>query len=331
MKIILDAFGGDNAPLCNIEGALMAKKEYGCDILLVGNETLIKKCAQENNLDLSGFEIYHAEDIFYMHDDPSSVVKSKSGTSLGVSFKLLSEGKGDAMVSAGSTGAVIVGGTFIVKRIKGIKRPALSPVMPTKGAPCLLIDSGANLDVRPEILVDFALMGSTYMKKVFDTKSPRVGLLNVGTEDTKGGDMLIETYHKLKETDMNFVGNIEAREVPQGACDVLVTDGFSGNIVLKLTEGVASFFMGTLKTMFSKNILTKIAAAILMPDLKKLKKKMDHNEVGGAPLLGLTKPVIKAHGSSKSVSIKNAINQAIKFSETGVIDEITKVKEKENK
>ena len=324
MKIILDAFGGDNAPLCNIEGAVMARDEYGCDIILVGDTERIERCAQENNISIDGIEIVQADGIFGIHDDPNTILKAGADTSLSVALKLAAEGKGDAVVSAGSTGALIFGATFIIKRIKGIKRPALAPVMPTSDGPCLLIDCGANLDVRPEILMDFARMGSVYMKNVMNVENPRVGLLNVGAEDTKGGEMLVETYQLMKNSpDINFVGNTEPRDVLFSACDVLVTDGFSGNIVLKLTEGAAMYFMGMIKNVFMSNIMTKIAGLLVKPKIKTLKKKMDHNEIGGAPLLGLSKPVIKAHGSSNNVAIKNAIRQAIAFTKTGVIDEIS--------
>ncbi|OJU16330.1 MAG: phosphate--acyl-ACP acyltransferase [Clostridiales bacterium 43-6] len=320
MKIIVDAFGGDNAPKAMIEGCMMAVKEYGASILLCGDEEKIKACAKEHNFSLHNIEIVHSPGVMDVHTDPTEILKSD--TSMAEGLRRLAKGEGDAFVSAGSTGALLVGGTLIVKRIKGIKRPALSPVMPTADKPYLLIDCGANLDVRPEMLVQFGIMGSVYMNKVLGCETPRVGLLNVGAEDTKGGEMLVETYGLLKNSPVNFVGNIEAREVPEGACDVLVTDGFSGNIVLKLTEGVAGSFMGMIKKIFKRNWITKFAAMLIMPGLKALKKQMDYTEYGGAPLLGTARPVIKAHGSSNAKAFKNAIRQAIQFSETGVIEEI---------
>lgn len=325
MKIVIDAFGGDNAPLCNIKGAYIASKEYGADIILCGNEKLIKKCASDNNIPLDNIEIINADDIFDIHDDPNLLLKSKSNTSLAVAFKAVKEGNADAVVSAGSSGAVLMGGTFIVKRIRGVKRPAFSVVMPsTDENPYLLLDSGANIDCRADILQQFGLIGSIYMKKVFEVENPRVGLLNIGAEETKGGEVLVEAYKKLENSDLNFIGNVEPRDIPSGACDVLVCDGFSGNIVLKLTEGVAFSFMKMFKNVLYKNLKTKIAALMIKDGLMGIKKKLDYKEFGGAPLIGVKKPVIKAHGSSDEKAIKSAIKQAILFAESGVIEDIEK-------
>lgn len=313
MKIIVDAFGGDNAPLSNVQGAADAVRELGAEVILVGDEEKLQKCAKDNGIVLDGIEIVHAPDVMDIHDDPNTILKSNKNTSLAVAFTLLKEGKGDAVVSAGSTGAILFGATFIVKRMKGIKRPALATVMPTTGKPTLLLDCGANLNCRPEVLYQFGVLGSVYMENVMGIKNPSVGLLNNGSEDTKGGDVLVETYSLLKNSKLNFIGNIEARDVPTGACDVLVADGFAGNIVLKLTEGVASSFMGMIKDTFMKNIITKLCAVVLKPGLRELKKKTDYSEIGGAPLLGISKPVIKAHGSSNAKAIKNAIRQAMSF------------------
>lgn len=322
MKIIIDAFGGDNAPLSNIEGAVMAKKEYDVEILLCGNEEKIKKCAEENNISLQNIEIIHADDIFDVHDDPNLLLKSKSNTSMAVAFKAVKEGKADAVISAGSSGAVLMGGTFIVKRIKGIKRPAFASVLPTSDKPYMLIDMGANIECRPEILVQFATIGNAYMKNVMGIKNPRVGLVNIGAEDTKGGDLLVETYKRLKETNLNFIGNVEPRDLPAGACDVAVCDGFTGNVVLKLTEGVATTMMKMVKGILSKNLKSKLAAAMIMGGLKDLKKKFDYSEQGGAPLMGVQAPVIKAHGNSDAKAIKSAVRQAIEYTKTGVIADI---------
>ena len=327
MKIILDAFGGDNAPLCVIEGARNAIDEFGVEILLCGDEAKIKKCAEDNNISLDGMEIKQADGIMDMHDEPNTILKSKSNTSLAVALKALADGEGDALVSAGSTGAVLFGATFIEKRIKGIKRPAIGTVMPGTEKPYLLIDAGANLNCRPEMLMQFAVLGSVYMNKVFGIEKPQVGLLNNGAEDSKGGEVLVETYQMLKNSTLNFIGNVEARDVPKGACDVLVADGFAGNIVLKLTEGVASEFLGLFKGILLKNIFTKIAAMIIKPGLRQMKKMMDYSEYGGAPIIGIKKPVFKAHGSSNAKAIKNAIRQAKTFVEGDVITEIERVME----
>ena len=262
-----------------------------------------------------------------MHDEPNTILKSKSNTSLAVALKALADGEGDALVSAGSTGAVLFGATFIEKRIKGIKRPAIGTVMPGTEKPYLLIDAGANLNCRPEMLMQFAVLGSVYMNKVFGIEKPQVGLLNNGAEDSKGGEVLVETYQMLKNSTLNFIGNVEARDVPKGACDVLVADGFAGNIVLKLTEGVASEFLGLFKGILLKNIFTKIAAMIIKPGLRQMKKMMDYSEYGGAPIIGIKKPVFKAHGSSNAKAIKNAIRQAKTFVEGDVIAEIERVLE----
>ncbi|MBQ2676038.1 MAG: phosphate acyltransferase PlsX [Clostridia bacterium] len=330
MKIIVDAFGGDNAPLAVLQGCEMAVKEYeGMEIVLCGHEEKIKECAKENNVCIEGMEIIHADEVMDMHDEPNEILKSKSNTSLAVAFKALAEGKGDAIVSAGSTGAVLVGATFIAKRIKGIKRGALGAVMPTLGDPCLLVDCGANLNTRPDMLYQFGLLGSIYMNKVMGVENPKVGLLNNGVEDTKGGEVLVETYQLLKNSDLNFIGNVEARDVPKGVCDVLVADGFAGNVVLKLTEGVSMSFVKMFKDILMKNFITKLCALILKPGIANLKKMMDADEHGGAPFLGISKPVIKAHGSSNAKAFKNALRQANSFAKTGVIDEIKSALSKE--
>ncbi|MGN0556448.1 MAG: phosphate acyltransferase PlsX [Acutalibacteraceae bacterium] len=322
MKIILDAFGGDNAPLCILQGSRMAIDEYGAEILLCGDTEKIKACAAENGISLDGMEIKHAPRVMDMHDDPNTILQSNSDTSLAVALGALANGEGDAVVSAGSTGAVLFGATFIEKRIKGIKRPAIGTVMPGTERPYMLIDAGANLNCRPEMLMQFAILGSAYMKKVMGIERPTVGLLNNGAEDTKGGEVLVGTYQLLKKSNLNFIGNVEARDVPRGACDVLVADGFAGNVVLKLTEGIGAEFMGLFKDILMKNALTKLAALMIKPGLRDLKRLLDYSEYGGAPIVGVRKPVFKAHGSSNAKAIRSAIRQAMTFVENGVIDEI---------
>ena len=322
-KIIVDAFVGDNAPLSVIQGCADAIKEYGVEITLCGNEEIIKNVAKENNISLEGMSIIHTEEVFDMHTDPSEIIKSGKNTSMAVGLSALANGEGDGFVSAGSTGALLVGATFIVKRIKGIKRPAIATTVPAPDGLFLLLDSGANVECRPEMLYSFAVMGSTYMQKVVGIENPRIGLLNVGVEDTKGDTLRLETYQLLRNSEMNFVGNIEAREVPNGACDVLVCDGFSGNVVLKLFEGLAKSFFKLLKRTFLSGLKNKIGAALLKKDVYAIKKSLDASEQGGAPLLGVTKPVIKAHGSSDAKAIKNAIRQAFTFADSGAIDIMT--------
>lgn len=323
MKIIVDAFGGDNAPLSVLEGASLAVKEYGVEILLAGDETKIKACANENNISLEGMEILQADDIMDMHDDPTEIIKSKKNTSMAVGLKALAEDQGDAFVSAGSTGALVVGGTLIVKRIKGVKRVALASFIPGKNNNYLMLDIGANADCRPEMLYQFGIMGAAYMENVDGRKNPTVGLLNIGTEDTKGNELCKEAYSLLKNAPINFVGNVESREIPKGDVDVVVTDGFTGNVALKLIEGVSLTMFSMIKNVLYKNIKTKIAALMIKKGLYEIKAKSDYTEVGGAPLLGTRKPVFKAHGSSNGKAIKNAIGKAALFAEGKVIEKIT--------
>lgn len=322
MRIIVDAFGGDNAPLEILKGCELAVKEQNIEIILSGNEEEIKKCAQENNVSLDNMSIINAESVITMEDHPDVVIKSKKDSSMAVGLKAVSQGEGDAFVSAGSTGALVVGATFIVKRIKGAKRAALSPILPTDdGKGVMLIDSGANVECRPEMLLQFGIMGYYYMKSM-GVENPRVALLNVGTEDTKGGELQLEAFKLLSNSEVNFIGNVEARDVLNGVCDVLVCDGFSGNILLKTCEGTVGVLMNNLKTVFKKNIFTMLCYSILKPGLRQFKSKLDYNEHGGAPLMGVTKPVIKAHGSSKATAFKNAIMQAVKFAEGNSIEKI---------
>ena len=323
MKIIVDAFGGDNAPLSVLEGSALAVKEYGVEILLTGDEKKIKDCANANNISLEGIKILHADDIMDMHDDPTEIVKSKKNTSMAVGLKALADGEGDAFVSAGSTGALVVGGSLIVKRIKGIKRVALASFIPGKNNNYLMLDIGANADCRPEMLYQFGIMGSVYMEKVDGRKNPTVGLLNIGTEDTKGSELYKESYALLKEAPVNFVGNVESREIPKGDVDVVVADGFTGNIALKLIEGVSLTMFSMIKNVLYRNIKNKIGALLIKKGLYEIKAKSDYTEIGGAPLLGTRKPVFKAHGSSNGKAIKNAIGKAAAFAQNGVIEKIS--------
>lgn len=323
MNIIVDAFGGDNAPLEIIKGSIDAKNEYGVDIILVGNENIIKKVASDNQLDLSGMSIVHAETVISQNEAGTEVVKTKKDSSMAVGLKLLRDGQGDAFVSAGNSGAVCVGATLIVKRIKGIKRPAFAPIMPTVEGNTMLVDSGANVECKPQMLYQFAVMGSIYMNKVMGVDNPRVGLANVGSEPHKGGELQLKTYELLEQSKLNFIGNIEGRDIPVGGCDVCVADGFTGNMILKTYEGVAEALMSKIKGVFNKNIKTKLAAAMVYSDLKEMKKTIDYNEFGGAPIIGCTKPVFKAHGSANAKTFKNAIRLTKEYVDNNVIEEIT--------
>ena len=261
-----------------------------------------------------------------MEDDPSTVFRRKKDTSMGVGLTMLREGGGDAFVSAGSTGALLTGATLITKRIHGIRRAAMAPVIPTTTGQAVLIDCGANAECTPEYLVQFAYLGDFYARPVLGLKSPRVGLLNIGAEDSKGTDLQKQTLARLREAaaagHMNFIGNIEAKEAIKGGCDVIVTDGFSGNILLKSMEGVGSFAGTALKKMFKKNLLTKLAALAVMPGLNEFKGRLDPNKVGGTAFIGISKPVIKAHGASNAEAIENAVGQAAAFARSGLIEKI---------
>lgn len=320
MKVIVDAFGGDNAPLEVLKGCAIAVSELGVNIILTGSSEKIKKCAADNGISLSGIEIEHTDDVFDIHEEPKEITRSGKNTSMALGLSLLAEGKGDAFVSAGSTGALVMGATFIVKRIKGIKRIAPSPVMPADKGNFILTDAGANTECRPEMLVQFAVMGSAYMEKVMGIMKPKVALLNIGAEDTKGRELEIESYKLLQESGLNFVGNIEARDIPKGEVQVVVTDGFTGNIALKLYEGMGSFFGKKMKWIFSG--IGKIGAVFSLGKIKALRKQMDYKEVGGSALLGVKKPVIKAHGSSDATAFFNAVRQAKKCVESNVTGEI---------
>ena len=310
MKIIVDAFGGDNAPLEVIRGGARAVQELGVTVTLVGDEQKIRACAEKNRLPLDGMEILHAPAVFDIHEEPTSLLKQHADTSMAVGMQALHDGKGDAFVCAGSTGALLVGATFLVKRIAGIKRAAVAPVLPTETTPFLLIDGGANNDCRPEMLVQFAIMGSAYMQNVMHVDKPRVALLNVGAEETKGRELELESYVQLAQAPVNFIGNIEARELPAGAADVVVTDGFTGNVALKLYEGMGKFMAHQMKGNLFAGVAGKLAALLILPKIKALTKKMDYKAVGGAVMLGVQKPVIKAHGSSDGTAFFNAIRQA---------------------
>lgn len=325
MNIIVDAFGGDNAPLEVIKGSIMAKEKFDTEITLVGNEEKIKSCAKENGLDISNLKIKHADTIIEICEQPTEILKSKADCSMAVGMKMLSENEGDAFVSAGSTGALVVGGTFIVKRIKGVKRAALAPILPTSTTPFILLDAGANTDCRPEMLQQWAIMGSAYMEKIIGVKKPNVMLANIGEEESKGRELEVETYKLLKNTPINFGGNIEARDLPTGKADVVVADGYTGNMLLKLYEGMGKFISRELKGMLMNGFNSKLAALLILKKVNAFKKKMDYSEYGGSPLLGTSKPVIKAHGSSDAKAFYNAIRQAYQFTSSGAIDEMTRV------
>lgn len=324
MKIIVDAFGGDNAPLEIIKGCAEAVKEFDdLQIILTGDENIIKKTADENCISLNNIEIEHCTQIITMEDSADSPLKSKKDSSMAVGLRLLNEDKGQAFISAGNSGALCMGATLGIKRIKGIKRPAFAPVIPSEKGFFMLMDGGANIECRPEMMYQFALMGSIYTDKVMKVKSPKIGLANVGTEEHKGSELYQNTYKLLSDSSLNFIGNVEGRDLSGGVCDVVVCDGFTGNIILKTYEGVAVTLMKQIKHMFTDSTKGKLAAALVMKDLKILKTRFNYNSYGGAPILGTSKPVFKAHGNSKAVTIKNAIRLSMDYVKADAIAEIT--------
>lgn len=329
MKIIVDAMGGDNAPQAPVRGALQAVKEYGVEVVLVGRGEEILSVLHEDGLaELpAGVEISHADQVVEMCDNPATAFKEKKDSSLTVGLNLLKDGAGDAFVSAGSTGALLAGATLVTKRIRGIRRAAMAPVIPTGAGGAVLIDCGATAECTPEFLLQFAFMGSYYAERVLSRPEPKVGLLNIGVEPSKGTALQREAYVLLRQAKeegrINFVGNVEAREAVEGAVDVIVSDGYSGNIFLKTIEGAGLFLGREVKKMFLKSPKTKAAALLVKNELKSFKKLMDPGEVGGTALMGISRPVIKAHGSSDAYAFQNAIRQAVEYKRSGIIEDIT--------
>ena len=325
MKIIVDAMGGDHAPDQVLKGCALAVAEYGVEILLCGKQEVIEQSAKENHVDLTGITIVHADQVVEMTDSADSVVKEKKDSSMAVGMRMLKEGKGDAFISAGNTGAVITGATLLVKRMKGVKRAAIGGLIPSIGGKKhLLIDSGANVECSAEYLHQFAIMGSMYMKCLYGMDAPRVGLLNNGTEDTKGTPLQVEANALLKQEDrICYVGNVEGRDGLLGQVDVLVADGFSGNVYLKALEGMGKMFSKSLKGILFKNLRTKIGALLIAKEFTEFKNSFDYTEAGGAPLLGVSGIVIKAHGSSNDVAFKNAIRQATELHKAGIIEQLS--------
>lgn len=328
MRILIDAMGGDHAPEAIVRGAIDAAAEFDVQIVLVGRGEAILKSLSTLGLDTlpKGVEVANADDVVDMCDDPATVIRTRPDSSMVVGLRMLAEGAGDAFISAGSTGALLSAATLIVKRVKGIRRAALCPEIPTKSGSTLLIDCGANAECTPEFLTQFAVLGSIYAQKVQGKTQPRVGLLNIGTEESKGGALQKETFSMLRQADalgvIRFVGNVEARDVFQDTVDVVVADGFSGNVLLKTIEGTASFMSGMLKELFMRSTLTKLAAVICRSGIQAFKSKLDYREVGGTMLLGISKPVVKAHGSSDARAIRSAVRQAMEAVNGGMADEL---------
>ena len=318
MKIIIDAMGGDHAPEAPVLGAIDAAKSFGTQITLVGRGEAILGVMRQHGIENlpEGMEIANADDVVDMHDDPGSVIHKRKNSSMVIGLKMLAEGQGDAFISAGSTGALLTGATLIVKRVKGIRRAAMGPAFPNKaGGKTVICDCGANAECTPEFLLQFGLVGSLFAKKNLGVENPKVGLLNIGTEDSKGTPLQKEAYAKLQKAHeqglLNFAGNVEARDVPLGAVDVVVCDGFSGNVLLKSIEGTA-MYMGSLMKhkIFKRSFLSKIGYLLCKPGVDEVMSLLDYRTIGGTQFLGIKKPVIKAHGSSDALAFRNAVRQA---------------------
>ncbi len=325
LRIAVDAFGGDNAPEAIVKGCVQATAKTSDDIILVGDETKLKELLAGENVPEGRITIRHASEVIETGEPPAEAVRRKKDSSMVVAIQLVKNGEADAVVSAGNTGAYLTGAFRYLGRMKGIKRPALTTPMPSVKDVGVILDAGANVDCRPEFLLQFAHMGAIYAEHVLGIKNPRVALLNIGAEEAKGNSLTKETYGLLKEADLNFIGNIEPRDVPYGMADVIVCDGFTGNVVIKLIEGTASALFTMLKGVFYKSIITKLAAMILKPGLKSIKAKMDYSEYGGVPLLGVDGVVFKAHGSSDAKAICNAVCAASTYLSAGVNDKIKEV------
>ncbi len=322
MRIIVDCMSGDKAPLEMLRGVVEAKHELGGEYLLVGDRVVLEALAATHHLDLEGFDFLHTDEVITMEDEPMAVVKEKKNSSMGMGLRALADGQGDAFVSCGNTGALFAGASLTVRRIKGVHRAAIGAMFPFQ-PPVLMLDAGANVTVQPEFLVQFATMGAAYMQSLYGLQNARVGLLNNGTETHKGTPLQVEAYRLLSECpNIHFVGNVEGNNLPFDVCDVLVTDGFTGNILLKSVEGLGKLVMKRMKGIFYATPLTKLGALTVKKPFMQFKKDFDVSEHGGSPILGLRRPVIKAHGSSDARAFKNAIRQAVRFAESGAIDDM---------
>ncbi|WP_027399256.1 phosphate acyltransferase PlsX [Anaerovorax odorimutans] len=324
MKIVLDGMGGDNAPAEIVKGAVEASKQITDEIILVGNEKKLQAELKKYNYNKANISIVHASDVITNDDAPVKAVRTKQESSLVKGINMIKKGEGDLFISAGNTGAIMAGGLFILGRIQGIDRPAIASTYPILGkGVSLLVDSGANSECKPNNLLEFATMGSIYMEKVLNYKDPTVGLVNMGTEETKGTTVLKAAHEMLlKSESIKFIGNIEARDVPKGICDVIVCDGFIGNVILKLTEGLAWNILKLLKNKFTEGTISKLGALLLSGKLKELKREFDYSEYGGAPILGVKGPLVKMHGSSNANAVKNTIIKGIPYAKNNVVQTI---------
>lgn len=323
MRIIVDIMSGDRAPLemlLGVQRAAMQDFSKGVDYTLVGDENVIRKLADENKIDISKFSLVHTDIVLTMEDEPQCIMRDKKNSSMGLGLQLLAKGEGDAFVSAGNTGALFSGASLIVKRIPGIQRAGIGAILPLS-SPFMLMDSGASVKPNEDYMHGFAIMGSAYMKAIYGVENPRVALVNNGTEEHKGTELQQAAYVKLSESKyINFIGNVEGNKLPLGACDVAVSDGFTGNVLLKTVEGMGKLMSNELKAMFKSGLGGMLAYLLMRKQMKNFKKKFDVKEHGGAPILGITRPVIKAHGSSDAKAFSNAIRQAVGCVNNGVTE-----------
>jgi len=322
MKIVVDAMGSDRHPQPDVEGSVQAAREYGVEIVLVGNRDVVEPELAKHNLAGINVSLVHASQIIEMKEHPAAAVKSKKDASMVVAMQMLKRGEVDAFVSAGNSGGVLASALFYLGRIQGVKRPALSSVFPTRKGPCFLLDLGANTDCKPEYLLQFAIMGSVYAERVLGIANPRVAIVSNGEEEGKGNMLVQETYPLLKASGLNFIGNAEGKDIPAGFADVIVTDGFTGNVIVKLTEGVAGFLLDIIKEEIKSRPLATVGALLAKGAFDQVKKRLDYREYGGGPLLGVDGIVIVAHGRSDSLAIKNAIRVAKQAVERGMLHAI---------
>lgn len=329
MKILVDAMGGDNAPDAIVNGCIEAvKSNEGFDIALIGNSEQIKEIMDMRKFQSPRIEVIHAKEVITNDDKPTRAIRSKKNSSMVVGFTMLKEKKGDVFLSAGNSGALLTGALFILGRLKGVDRPALAAMVPTKGGKCLLIDAGLNSSCKPINYVQFGIFGTIYMQYFFKRQNPKVGLVNMGTEAKKGTEVLKQAYTMLLSAKLNFVGNIEGKDIPEGNVDIAVCDGYVGNVMLKFLEGTGRFFGAFLKGMFRRTIFSKLSVLFVMKDMIAFKKMMDPSEDGGAPILGVNGLVVKSHGNSDDKTIKNVVIKAKNLAESAVLDRIKESVEK---
>jgi phosphate acyltransferase len=323
LRILVDAMGGDHAPVAVVEGSMDAiNQAHGFDILLIGDSQRIQKVLDAKKFNNTRLQIVHTGDVITNEDSPTKAIKSKKDSSMVVGFNMLKEKKGDVFLSSGNTGALLAGALFILGRIKGVNRPALAPVLPAKNGSFLLVDAGANTVCRPINYLQFGIMGSIYMSELFNIERPKVGLINVGAEESKGNDTIKQAFSLLSNSNINFTGNVEGKQLPEGHVDVAVCDGFVGNVLLKFLEGAGSFFFNEMKSVFTSSFISKLSALAIKKGLRNFKKRLDPSEYGAVPFLGVNGKVMKSHGSSDAKAIKNAVIKAYDFAKSSVEEKI---------